>query len=522
MKNRTIYKRVFCLGLLFFLSSYLFLMPAWTPQTEQKVNKSFYSSSYALIIVISEYKNKNWPVLENVFKDGLEVGKELDYRGFDVTYKYNVTLAELENALKEFFYNEKNDNQSRLFLWYSGHGHTVDGEGFLVPTDAPGPDDPGFIRNVLPVKRFEEYSQYTTAKHVYMVFDSCLSSTTFNESSSKSQVTVNVKKNKVRQFLYSCKSDPKKKNSVRFREFFLKAIRNEEGEANSNKDNYLSATEIGRFIKQNMENIPYYGRIKGYDQGEFKFILKSPQKSTGFFQDFLKIGGKGPDMVEVPPGPFLMGTPHGKGYDNEKPQHVEKVENFAVGRYEVTFAEYDRFCEDVGRRKPDDNGWGRGNRPVINVSWEDARAYTKWLSEQTGYTYRLPTEAEWEYMARAGTETNYWWGNEVGVNNASCYGCGAKWGWDAERKTAPVGSFAPNPFGIYDTVGNVWEWTCSKYTDSYIGKETKCLEKITTGSELVVLRGGAWDEKPQDCRASRRKFGYPYERSDAVGFRVVR
>jgi formylglycine-generating enzyme required for sulfatase activity len=325
----------------------------------------------------------------------------------------------------------------------------------------------------------------------------------------------------VRQFLCSCKSGPQNQNTVRFRDLFLKAIRNE-GEVNSIKDNYLSATEIGQFIKENMKKIPYFGRIKGYDQGEFKFILKVPQKSTVYLQDFLKIGGKGPKMREVTQGTFLMGAPNGKGYENEKKQHVKNVKNFAVGLFEVTFEEYDRFCEDKGLKKPDDNGWGRGTRPVINVSWEDAWAYARWLSEQTDYTYRLPTEAEWEYMARAGTETEYWWGNEPGQNNASCDGCGAKWGWDAQRKTAPVGFFAPNPFGIYDTVGNVWEWTCSQYTDSYIGKETECLEKITTGSELIVLCGGAWDEKPQNCRVSRRKFGYPYARSDAVGFRVVK
>lgn len=519
MKISTICKRLFCFGLIVFLSSSLLLKPSGAPQTVK--NKSL---DHALIIGISEYKN--WSYLDNALKKGMEVGMELESRGFDVNYKSNVTLIELENALKEFFYNEQIDEQSRLFLWYSGHGHTIKGEGFLVPTDAPGKEasDFGFIRNALPVKRFEEYAKYTKAKHVYMVFDSCFSSPIFIESTGKSPGTKNVKKNQVRQFLCSCKSGKQEQSNVRFRDLFLRAIRNEV-KVDTNKKDYISATEIGQFIKQNMENIPYYGSLKGYDQAEFEFILKAPQKSTGFFQDVLKDGGKGPDMVEVPPGTFLMGTPKEGGYDNEKNQHVEKVEGFAVGRFEVTFAEYDRFCEAVGLRKPDDNGWGRGNRPVINVNWEDALAYTRWLSaqiEQNGYKYRLPTEAEWEYMARAGTETNYWWGNESGQNNASCHGCGAKWGWDAERKTAPVGSFAPNPFGIYDTVGNVWELTCSQYTDSYIGKETECLKKIITGGEAVVLRGGSWDEKPKDCRVSRRKFGYPGSRSDNVGFRVVR
>jgi formylglycine-generating enzyme required for sulfatase activity len=521
MKYKMMPKCVFFLGFLLFSGFYLFLRAAGEPQTGQRENQSYYSTSYALIIGISEYENKEkWPYLENALKDGLEVGKELDSRGFDVTYNTNITLSELERALKEFFYNEKIDNQSRLFLWHSGHGHTIRGEGFLVPADAPGPDNDGFIRNALPVKRFEEYSQYTKAKHVYMVFDSCFSSTIFKESSSKSTSTAYVKKNQVRQFLCSCKQGQKRQDNHHFRNSFLKAIRNE-AEANYNKDGYLTATELGQFIKQQIDQIPYYGRLKGFDQGDFVFILPGKQRS-GFFHDFLKDGNKGPEMSEVRKGPFLMGTYQGGGYENETPQHVVEVGSIAVGRFEVTFEDYDRFCEAVGRIKPYDNKWGRGNRPVINVSWEDARAYTRWLSEQTGYTYRLPTEAEWEYMARAGTETNYWWGNEPGQNNASCDGCGAKWGWDAERKTAPVGSFAPNPFGIYDTVGNVWEWTCSEYTDTYIGKETKCLDKITNPWQLVVIRGGAWDEPPVHCRAARRKSGYPGERSQYIGFRVVK
>ena len=261
--------------------------------------------------------------------------------------------------------------------------------------------------------------------------------------------------------------------------------------------------------------------LKRFDQGYLVFNLQGKEHS-GIFRDPLKGGGKGPEMCEVSSGRFLMGDVQSDEYKNKKLLRKVNVESFAAGRFEVTFAEYDHFCETVGRRNPDDNRWGRNDRPVINVSWEDALDYTRWLSEQTGHTYRLPTEAEWEYMARAGTETNYWWGNEPEHNKASCHGCGAQWGWDAERKTAPVGSLDPNPFGIYDTVGNVWEWTCSQYTDSYIGKETECIEKITTGSVFVVLRGGAWAENPKNCRVSYRKFGYPNDRRYDVGFRVVR
>jgi formylglycine-generating enzyme required for sulfatase activity len=137
---------------------------------------------------------------------------------------------------------------------------------------------------------------------------------------------------------------------------------------------------------------------------------------------------------------------------------------FAMGRYEVTFAEYDKFAQATGREKPSDQGWGRGNRPVINVSWYEATAYAKWLSQQTGQQYRLPTEAEWEYAARAGKTTKYWWGNQIGSNKANCSNssCG-----DRFKYTAPVGSFAPNPFKLYDTAGNVWEWVRDWYDKKY-------------------------------------------------------
>jgi formylglycine-generating enzyme required for sulfatase activity len=121
----------------------------------------------------------------------------------------------------------------------------------------------------------------------------------------------------------------------------------------------------------------------------------------------------------------------------------------------VTFEEYAKFATAVGRKLPEGEGWGTGNRPVINVSWKDAVAYAEWLSEQTGKRYRLPSEAEWEYAAGAGTETKYWWGNEVGINRANCDGCGSQWD---NKQTAPVGSFDANPLGLYDTAGKVFEW----------------------------------------------------------------
>ncbi|HDN27649.1 MAG TPA: hypothetical protein ENG03_11250 [Thioploca sp.] len=155
-----------------------------------------------------------------------------------------------------------------------------------------------------------------------------------------------------------------------------------------------------------------------------------------------------PVMVTIPAGGFDMG----RNSSNE--EHWVYINNsFTISRFEITFEEYDAFAEATGRDKPHDQNWGRGNRPVINVSWHEAVAYTEWLSQLTGQTYRLPSRYEWEYAARAGTRTTYWWGEEIGKNRANCGdGCGSQ--WDG-KQTAPVGSFSPNRFGLSDTAGNV-------------------------------------------------------------------
>jgi formylglycine-generating enzyme required for sulfatase activity len=184
--------------------------------------------------------------------------------------------------------------------------------------------------------------------------------------------------------------------------------------------------------------------------------------------------------------------------------------------YEVTLAEYNKFAEATGRTKH--FYWRRGNRPVINVSWNDATAYTKWLSNQTGKNYRLPTEAEWEYAARAGTETKYWWGNEFDKNKANCGGHSGYYCRDSFTSRSPVGSFSANKFGLYDTSGNVSEWTCSEYEKQYNDEEKQC---VTTG-KVFAIRGGSWDHRPVAVRSAVRSYNWPGFRRNWVGFRVSR
>ena len=170
---------------------------------------------------------------------------------------------------------------------------------------------------------------------------------------------------------------------------------------------------------------------------------------------------------------------------------------------------------------PSDGDWGRGQRPVINVSWQDALENATWLSDQTGKRYRLPTEAEWEYAVRAETETKYYWGNDLIKGMANCDGCGSQWD---NKQTAPVGSFRPNNFGLYDTAGNVWEWIQDCAHQNYTGAPTDgsaWLERGGGGCGLRVIRGGSWSDIPAYLRSSNRGGDSADKRNNFIGFRLA-
>ena len=202
---------------------------------------------------------------------------------------------------------------------------------------------------------------------------------------------------------------------------------------------------------------------------------------------------------------------------------IQITQPFYLGKTEVTFEQYDYYVWQQHRAGntavafPITAKGGRGKRPVVNVSWFETVAYTNWLSAQMGKQCRLPTEAEWEYAARGGSQTAYPWGDELGSNNANCDGCSSP--WDG-KESAPVGSFAANPFGLYDMSGNAWEWTCSSWREQFDGSEQQC-NNNTEDTQFRVLRGGSWDDGPDGVRAAARGSGRPGSRSGNVGIRVL-
>jgi formylglycine-generating enzyme required for sulfatase activity len=240
-----------------------------------------------------------------------------------------------------------------------------------------------------------------------------------------------------------------------------------------------------------------------------------------------------PEMVVVPAGSFTMGSPESEPESDigQIPQHKVTIPKpFAAGRFAVTFAEWDACAADggCGGYKPSDSGWGRGERPVINVNWDDAKAYVKWLSQKMGKEYRLLSEAEREYVTRAGTKTPFWWGSSISTGQANYDGSaepykgGGKKG-ENRKKTLPVRSFQPNPWGLYQVHGNVWEWVEDCWNGSYYNAPADGSVWTAGDCSHRVVRGGSWYNNPGDLSAACRN-GYidPSERNDAFGLRVAR
>lgn len=235
-----------------------------------------------------------------------------------------------------------------------------------------------------------------------------------------------------------------------------------------------------------------------------------------------------PKMVVIPTGTLMMGSPENeaKRANNEGPQHqVHIVEPFALGLFTVTFEEFDYFCAEIGHRKPDDRGWGRGRRPVIDVLWKDALAYCNWLSQVTGRNYHLPSEAQWEYACRAGTTTPFSTGATITTGQANYNGnepYGREQKGDYRRKTTEVGSFLANSFGLYDMHGNVSEWCADQWHDDYDRAPNTGVPWLANDDTRRVLRGGAWYSDAQNLRSARREASPPDHRSSGIGFRCAR
>ena len=226
------------------------------------------------------------------------------------------------------------------------------------------------------------------------------------------------------------------------------------------------------------------------------------------------------DMQHLPAGSYLMGDAEADfGDADERPVHPVRVRRFSIARHVVTFAQYDAYTDATGRPRADDAGWGRGRQPLIHVSWVEAQAFIQWLNEGSGLHYRLPSEAEWEYAARARSLAHFPWGGRYGVGLAN--GAGTA-GADRYAHTAPVGRFPANAWGLYDMVGNVEQWVADCYRESYAGAPADGSAVDEEPCAQRVRRGGSWGLAPWFLRVDYRNSADPRLHSDAIGFRIAR
>ena len=271
-------------------------------------------------------------------------------------------------------------------------------------------------------------------------------------------------------------------------------------------------------------NFPHQVKPKN-DKSETVSLRPSPQASTDIFKParreskiigFTEYVGEIPitKMIHINGGRFEMGaqSDDGEAYGDEIPLHLVQVKSFLLGATPVTFEQYDFYSQATKKPFPKDEGWGRKDRPVINVSWEDAQGYIQWLNQETGRHYRLPTEAEWEYACRAGTTTKYSWGDEFYYS---------RYANNNHKHTTPVGSFLANPWGLFDLHGNVQQWCEDRWHFNYEGAPNDGSAWLAGDADARVLRGGSWDSFARYLRSSYRTDCRPSVRDSSVGFRIA-
>lgn len=622
----------------------LCLMIAWplTLQTDQprgmkKVvirDKSgneigLYESSYALVIGVSDYTS-GWPRLPEVKNDVQAVKEVLESHGFRVIVEGNPAhRGDLDRAFDDFINQYGHNPDDRLLFYFAGHGHTIKlaygGEmGYIVPADAPNPnrDLNGFLADAVDMQMVEVYAKRIQAKHALFLFDSCFSGSIFALSRAVPENISHKTAKPVRQFITSGSAEEQVPDKSIFCQQFVEAL---DGEADVDKDGYVTGTELGEFLEKTVINYskgcqhPQYGKIRDplLDKGDFvlplpgqswtspiplppsessfsiddlvhkadleavraawasklKEMEKSFDEATDFqkrdisadlkvtaWERFLdaftednpyseeddkmkqeasrqiahwknqpdrpsvqktKIGKDGAPMVLIPAGEFQMGS--NDGYDDEKPVHKVYLDAFYMDVYEVTNAQYKKFMDATGHKTPacwNDPEYNAPDQPVVSVSWDDAKAYCDWAGK------RLPTEAEWEKAARGGLMgKTFPWGDNPTHDDANYLYTGGKDRW--EYTTAPVGSFAPNGYGLYDMAGNVSEWGADLYGKDYY---TVSPMRNPTGpgwgkSYLRVLRGGSYGDGPFDlrvaCRYCYTHRMFPDHGHHSVGFRCV-
>jgi formylglycine-generating enzyme required for sulfatase activity len=516
---------------------------------------------HALIIGNNQYREL--PRLETAANDAKALANVLrDKYGFMVELLLDADKHSILRAINR--YRSDLGPDDNLLIYYAGHGW-LDREtntGFWQPVDAEADDDLNWIANEEITRRLKGM----LARHVMVIADSCYSGTLLRGSIGSAPAGAarmawldRMAQKRSRTALVSGGLEPVEDRGRNGHSVFAHALLGALKENDGILDSYSLFQQISRPVVLEVDQTPNYSEIRkaGHEGGAFMFRRSRPgsadealrserrkvsrlpavrqtdpdkavkkaapakpagqprkrpvrRKRAGF-----KDCEYCPEMIVLPAGQYTMGT------DSrwEGPPHPVTIQHpFAVSRFETTFGQWD-LCAAAGHctHQPDDKGWGRGNRPVINVSHKHTSQFLGWLSKVSGRRYRLPSEAEWEYAARSNTKTSRYWGTSIGSNNANCYQCG-----DGGGRTLPVGQYAPNGFGLYDMLGNVHEWVADCYAKSYEGAPADGSARMDGDCKERIARGGSWSTAYQAVTVSHRRDTLATRSDQHTGFRVVR
>jgi formylglycine-generating enzyme required for sulfatase activity len=502
----------------------------------------------ALVIGNANYPDARTP-LSTAIKDARTLADEFRRIDFDVDFKENLNKQNMQSAIAAFI--GKITNGTVALIYFSGFGLDVGRQTYLIPVNAQIWNEADVRRDGISVDAVLADMQRAGAKVKIVILDAARRNPFERRfrASPAGLAPIDVPVGTLA--LYSAAPGQVIDESSGANSLFVGELIKELRSPNLTAEDIFNRARIGVSRASNNEQVPW---VTSSLAEEFYFRpsnsavmtpapapspppqppAPSPSTTTisrstptdtparetprsGFKPgDVFRDCPDCPEMVVVPAGSFAMGS----SSDYEKPVHrVSFARNFAVGRREVTFNEWDKCVDDGGcKSRPQDRGWGRGDRPVINVSWLDAKEFVAWISQKTGQVYRLPSEAEWEYAARAGTDTPFWWGSAAGSRQANCRECNT----GQSEQTLPVGTFQPNRFGLYDTAGNAAEWVEDCWNDNYVGAPTDGSARTNGQCRLRVLRGGSFDSASTYTRSMAR-FRYDFDvRYYANGFRVVR
>lgn len=548
-----------------------------------------YGESHALVIGASNYRG-GWSRLPGVPGDVVAVSRLLRQQGFNSVKELpDPSYAQLDAALREFITERGGRADARLLIYFAGHGHTLTTAagnkiGYIVPVDAPRPERPQFRALAYSMQQVEALARQTEAKHVLFLFDSCFSGTIFRTRAGVPDSISLRTTQPVRQFITAGDENQPVPDESVFRRQLEEGLG--QGAADLNGDGYITGSELGMFLEDRVTNYtrqtqtPRYGKIQdpNLDKGDVVFVnpfgrvpsTPPPPPPPPQAGDVVKDCTDCPELVLVPPGSFEMGSPAGEQGqdDDEGPVHTVRIPRMlAVGRYELTRREFARFAAATGYtteaernvgaqgcrawdasdgkwdwragRSWKNPGWAQqDNEPVVCVSWNDTQAYLQWLNGRVpGKGYRLLSEAEWEYVARAGSRTRYPWGDDAQSRQQCAFANGTdetqgpggqSWGDKSACKdghwfTAPAGSYRPNAFGLYDMHGNAWEWVQDVWHAQYNGAPADGSAWLQGGDPSQrVLRGGSWGSIPRWLRSAVRGSFTPVIRNSITGFRVAR